>query len=124
MVQRSPYARIPPVPIAWISKTCPTPRNFPFERLETAGEKLFFQRIIKRSLFSKPEFLDLLHDCFGVLLSSYSNDSLGGNLFVGECYADREFFTRVGVSRGFIRVFRLGLVVAVPMPLDGSRVYH
>ena len=123
MVKRSPYARLPPVPKDWIPKSCPTPRAFPFERL-VPSELLFFQRIIQRSLFSKSDLLELLHECFGEFLSSLSNDSLGGNLFVGECYADKEYFARAGVSRGFIRVFRLGLVVAVPMPLDNSRFSH
>ncbi|MHA1307089.1 MAG: hypothetical protein ACTSQN_07330 [Candidatus Heimdallarchaeota archaeon] len=123
MVKRSVYARVPPVPSGWLTKTCPTPRDFPFERL-LPGELRFFKSIVGRSLFSKDELIDLLHDCFGELVSSLSDDSLGGNLFVGECYADREYFSRVGVSRGFIRVFRLGLVCAVPMPIDSSRFQY
>jgi len=123
MVSRSRYARVPPLPAGWLQKTCPTPRDLPFERL-LPGELRFFKSIVSRSLFSKVELVDLLHACFGDLVSSLCDDSLGGNLFVGECYADREYFTRGGVSRGFIRVFRLGLVCAVPMPIDSSRFAH
>jgi len=120
LVKRSRYARVPPLPSGWLTHSVISPRDFPFERLLPA-ELRFFKAIVGRSLFSKEEFVDLLHACFGELVSSLSDDSLGGNLFVGECYADREYLTREGLGRGFIRVFRLGLVCAVPMPVDSSR---
>jgi hypothetical protein len=81
MVKRSLFARVPPVPVGWLTKSCPTPRDFPFERL-LPGELRFFKGIVGRSLFSKGELVDLLHACFGDLVSSFSDDSLGGNLFL------------------------------------------
>jgi len=120
LVKRSRFARVPSIPVGWVKSTVPNPRNLPFPLLDPS-ELRFLKVISGRELFSREELVDLLHDCFGELVSSLGDDSFGGNLFVGECYADREYFTRDGVSRGFIRVFRLGLVCAVPMPAEGTR---
>lgn len=120
MPKRSTYARIPKLPSGWVTHSCPSWRALPFNLLEPS-EKLFLQRIVSRPLFSQAEFLDLLHECFGDLISSLSDDSLSRNLYSGECYADREFYDFEGVFLGAIRVFCLGLVVAVPMPAQGTR---
>lgn len=117
MVKRSKYAIIPTVPLGWVSTSCQNWRDLPFPLLDPS-ELLFLKQITRRSLFSKQEFLDLLYACFGHLISHLCEDSLSRHLFVGECYADREYHSG---EDGSIRVFRLGLVVAVPMPAAGTQ---
>jgi len=121
--KRSPHIRIPKLPKDWPKVSSSNPRNLPFNLLETS-ERRFLKSISGRSLFSKEDLLDLLHECFGSLVGNLSDDSLGRNLYSGECYADREYYDSDGFYLGAIRVFRLGLVVAVPMPTLGSRFKH
>lgn len=125
LVKRSPSAPVPHLPAGWVAFSSPNPRSLPFPLLEPS-ERRFLQVVTSRALLNKDELLFLLHDCFGVLLSSLSDDSLGRNLFVGECYADREYYAPSSdrAFLGSVRVFRLGLVCAVPMPATGTRLKY
>jgi len=113
----------PTLPANWPKQSSPTPRSLPFNLLSPA-ERRFLQSISSRSLFSREELIDLLHECFSDLIQNLSDDSIGRNLFSGECYADRVYFDPAGEPTGSVRVFRLGLVVAVPMPANGTRFKH
>ncbi|MHA1434762.1 MAG: hypothetical protein ACTSO7_13045 [Candidatus Heimdallarchaeota archaeon] len=75
-------------------------------------------------MFTVSEFLFLLRDCFGELLTTISDESLRAQLLSGECYADREYFAQDGSFLGSIRVFRLGLVCVSPLPRKGVRLEH
>lgn len=121
--QRSPSASVPKLPTGWSSVSSPTARSLPFNLL-SSSELQFLDMILQRPLFSKDDFSFLLHECFGDFLGNLSNDSLFNHLYSGECYADREYYSPTGSLRGSIRIFRLGLVSAYPMPKLGVRFEH
>ena len=123
MASSSKHIVSPQVPANWPKLSSSNPRSLPFNLLSPA-ERRFLQSISSRSLISREELIDLLHDCFGDLLQNISDLSIGRNLFSSECYADRVYFDPSGTPLGSIRVFRLGLVVAVPMPANGTRFKH
>ncbi len=123
MTKRSSHIRVPKLPAGWPSVSSPNYRDLPFNLLDPS-ERRFLKEITSRPLISNDDLVFLLHECFGSLVRNLSDDSLKRNLFSGEYYADREYYDSNGDYLGCIRVFRLGLVVAVPMPAQGTRFKH
>ena len=120
---RSSSASVPKLPSGWSSVSSSSARSLPFNLLNSS-ELQFLDLLLRRPLFSKDDFAFLLHECFGEFLCNLSNDSLFNHLYSGECYADREYYSATGSLRGSVRVFRLGLVSAYPMPKVGVRFEH
>ncbi len=123
MVKRVKSSKPPVVPSGWPSHSTLNFDKLPFDLLEKS-ERRFLKALTPnpfgspQPLFSSNDFLFLLRNFFPSFLDSYCNDSLRIHLTTGECYADREYFSGLG---GSLRVFRLGLVRAYPMPRKGAR---
>ncbi len=123
MVKRVKSSLPPVLPSGWPSHSTLNFDNLPFHLLEKS-ERRFLKSLTPnpfgspQPLFSINDFLFLLRKFFGSFLDRYCDDSLRIHLTTGECYADREYFSGLG---GSLRLFRLGLVRAYPMPCTGVR---
>jgi len=123
LVKRVKSSRVPVLPVGWGSHSSLNFNDLSFSLL-TKSERRFLRSLCPnpfgspQPIFSREDFLFLLREHFGALLSGICNDSLFAHLVLGECYADRQFHSGVG---GSLRVFRLGLVRAYPFPRKGVR---
>jgi len=126
MVSRISSSLPPVLPAGWSTLSTPNFNDLPFGLL-TKSERRFLGVLCpnpfgsSQPVFSRGDFLFLLRDFFGEFLDGFSNDSLLAHLLRGECYADRQYFSRGGVFSGSLRIFRLGLVRAYAFPRKGVR---
>ncbi len=123
MVKRVSSSEPPVAPSGWSTHSTQNFDHLPFHLL-SKSERRFLAALTPnpfgspQPLFSVADFLFLLRSHFGSLLDRFCNDSLRIHLTTGECYTDRVFFSGAG---GSLRVFRLGLVRAYPIPRKGAR---
>lgn len=126
LVKRVKSSLPPVLPSGWSSHSTLNFDHLPFHLL-TKPERRFLSSLTPnpfgspQPLFSGKDFLFLLRSHFADLLDRFCNDSLRIHLTTGECYVDRMFHSGVA---GSLRVFRLGLVRAYPMPLKGARFVY
>jgi len=123
MVKRVSSSLPPIISSTWPATSTLNFNQLPFHHM-TKSERRFVSALCPnpfgspQPLFNRIDFLFLLRQFFGGFLSDISNDSLLAHMFTGECYADRQYSSG---AKGSLRVFRLGLVRAYPIPRKGVR---